>query len=721
MRYRTSFIFILLFCCFAQRGFSQFTNYYAPQEVISIAVKDSFLYCSNEKEIAIVNANNGTFTTINYPHLVTPYCQVSPEIVLDTAGEIWMTGFAFGDSLFHYNGSGWNSFYVQLAYTSNLAAAPDGSIFLDNYFGNKLKFNGSAFVMVGAYTGQMAFDTSGNAWTASFDGLYKYDGSVSTLLYPGNSCLPDSMTAIHIDAQQNLWIGAFSEYPPIGIDSAFLVKYDGNACTVYNASNSNFPTNASRITHISDDGTNSWFSTTGSLVKFDGVNFTQYTVYNSNLPGYNPIQSLAIDHNGNPWIGKGEHGLLKFGGAFFSENVLSNVGVSGNYIRALAVDHDQRLWVTTSEFNVNQRAGFSTYDGTWWQFDNEFHGSGIPYLPDVYPPSGYAIGTGDSVWMTNNDTLFLYHNGSWQPLTNNTGSTGIYSKTIAIDQNNNVWIASPGGGLYKWDGSTIAHITNPIGFAAYNVAVGPDNILWVTTANKLYRYDGTNWTFYDFTNSPLSSLHWAGLAVDKDSAVWVANNSIYRLKNATWTTFDYMNYPIADGANSVVVDANNNKWFGCYDYSWAGSGGIMKLEDTTWTRFNSLNSNLLCDDVRTLAVDNVNGKIWVGTACGLAVMQDSSIIPVPDGIAENNQTVSGLTAYPNPASASVTLSFRVLQSAQASISLMDMTGRTVDSVSKKYYAGQQTETIALEGLSAGIYCCRVEANGEIRFVKIVKQ
>jgi ligand-binding sensor domain-containing protein len=721
LNFRT--LLLLLVCCFTKPAFSQFTNYYVPQHVHSIVAKDSLLYCANEKEIAVVNANNGSFTTINYPHLVTPYCQVSVQIALDTANEIWMTGAAFGDSLFHYNGSSWNSFYVQLAYASNIAIAPDGIIFLDDYLSHKMKFNGSTFTPIGNYTGQMAFDTSGNAWTATLNGLYKYDGSVNTLFNPSNSCLPDSMTAIHIDAQQNIWIGAFSEYPPIGIDSAFLVKYDGSTCAVYNVSNSNFPVNATRILGIRDDGTNIWFSTREGFVKFDGVNFTEYNMLNSNLPGYTIIQSLAIDHNGNPWIGKEDFGLLKFGGTSFSENPLSNVGLSGNHIRALAVDNHQRVWISNSEFNdpTIQPGGLSAYDGTWWQFDAEFHSSAIPFLPDVYPPTGYGIGTGDSVWMTNNDTLFLYENGVWQAITNNTGSCVIYNKHIAVDQNNNVWIASPGGGLYKWDGSTIAHITNPIGFAAYNIAIGPDNILWVTTANKLYRYDGVNWTFYDYTNSPLNSLHWAGLAVDKDSTVWIANNSIYRLKDTTWTVFDFNNYPIPDGANCVTVDANNNKWFGAYDYSWAGHGGIVKLDDTTWTHFNSFNSNLQCNDVISIATDNVNGKVWVGTMCGLAVMQDSSIIATPDGITENFQMISGVKAYPNPASVSTTVFFQLLHSSQVSISLIDLMGRTISSVSKKYSAGRNMETISIEELSAGIYFCRIEVKGEVSVVKIVKQ
>jgi hypothetical protein len=81
--------------------------------------------------------------------------------------------------------------------------------------------------------------------------------------------------------------------------------------------------------------------------------------------------------------------------------------------------------------------------------------------------------------------------------------------------------------------------------------------------------------------------------------------------------------------------------------------------------------------------------------------------------------VSRLTAYPNPADLSATISFDLPEDAFTNASLYDMTGREVLKLQEgKMAAGNRKLVVNTEGLSSGMYFCKITAGGRMSAVKV---
>ena len=118
-----------------------------------------------------------------------------------------------------------------------------------------------------------------------------------------NSGLPDNYltSALAIDAQGNIWIGARSRG---------LAKFDRENWTVYNTDNSGLPHD--RVVALAFDAQeNLWIGTADGLAKFDGETWAVYDTGNSGLPD-NRVDALAIDRQGNIWISTHMRGLVVY-------------------------------------------------------------------------------------------------------------------------------------------------------------------------------------------------------------------------------------------------------------------------------------------------------------------------------------------------------------------------------------------------------------------------
>jgi len=84
------------------------------------------------------------------------------------------------------------------------------------------------------------------------------------------------------------------------------------------------------------------------------------------------------------------------------------------------------------------------------------------------------------------------------------------------------------------------------------------------------------------------------------------------------------------------------------------------------------------------------------------------------------KNVESVTAYPNPTSGNTNLSFFLNEGADVTVSLRDITGRTVSTQNMgKVSSGMRSTTLATENLAAGVYTYEVNANGSKTFGRLV--
>ena len=130
--------------------------------------------------------------------------------------------------------------------------------------------------------------------------MSKFNGANWTTFTNANGLVNNTVKAIAIDAQGNIWFGTYG-----GVS-----KYDGANWTTYTKANGLASDTVFSIA-IDAQG-NNWFGTNGGVSKFDGTNWTTYTIKDGLVD--NHVMAIAIDAQGNKWFGT-SGGVSKFSDA----------------------------------------------------------------------------------------------------------------------------------------------------------------------------------------------------------------------------------------------------------------------------------------------------------------------------------------------------------------------------------------------------------------------
>ena len=175
-------------------------------------------------------------------------------------------------------------------------------------------------------------------------------------------------------------------------------------------------------------------------------------------------------------------------------------------------------------------------------------------------------------------------------------------------------------------------------------SVNPDNIEQIAlgsySGNALNIIDNGQISHtYNDANSQLAATTLgnnavciSGLQYDKDGNLWVANcYTVNPLKvlltDGTWREFVTGSTTNGKFTTKVVIDGNNNKWFGAYENGLVGYNDNDTPENVSDDTYRILRNgegdgNLPSNNVTAIAVDRDN-EIWIGTEAGFAVLYNS--------------------------------------------------------------------------------------------------
>ena len=205
-----------------------------------------------------------------------------------------------------------------------------------------------------------------------------------------------------------------------------------------------------------------------------------------------------------------------------------------------------------------------------------------------------------------------------------------------------VW-AGTGGGVVRWnrlDGTYTKYLTTD-GLAdnvVNAVAIDLSGRMWFGTNTGASVYDGSTWTTYT-TDDGLAMNGVHDIAVDGAGVMWFATyGGVGSFDGTTWR---YRHGTASSMVNTVVVDAQDRKWFGTNGY------GVSVLDGETWTTY-SKTDGLVDDHVVAIAQDE-SGSMWLGTYRGVSELDPWEIpgtpTPTPTGQPAPTPTP---TATPDP-------------------------------------------------------------------------
>ncbi len=327
----------------------------------------------------------------------------------------------------------------------------------------------------------------------------------------------------------------------------------------------------------------------GGVFSFDGNSWRAYRPDNSPLPNASASVVFVDNKTGNVWVGL-RGAVAVFNGSTWKVFYIPGDNVAAGWITSIAVDRFGNKWFSTLD------GGLRKFDGSTWTIYTPYN-SGLPDFRIT------AIGINpinNDIWVgINTKGVAHFSNNQWTLYdTTNSPLKTTRITGFTFDQSGNVWIA-----------------TRPSGYADYEAYGG------------VYKFDGTNFTWYYTGNSPLPSEGVQSITTDKNGNIWLGaafyriflnettrppNGGVLKISGNSWSVYDTTNGLLPTlWAWKVAVDSFGNAWIGTY------GKGLVKLDSQSSTVYNRSNSGLPGDTVYSVAVD-ASGVIWATTNRGVA-------------------------------------------------------------------------------------------------------
>ena len=397
--------------------------------------------------------------------------------------------------------------------------------------------------------------------------------------------------------------------------------------TLLNAQNTDPKTyfNGHFVGGLADDGDIIWVGVDSLLVKMEkasGATIASYTVPKSSaFPDSDRyVLSISLDNTGLAWVTCfiGQTSILSPGTyleTFNGEKSWVEMPLPNPYFSQLIIDNENKVWASSL-------VGLHRYDGKGW----------VNYQPGSYFTTAFAVDN---------------QNNKWLGLAN-----------IPMD---------PGPGfLAKFDGTQFT-LYNPLAtdsVVIYSIDFDPMGIVWVGTyENGLIKFDGTNWEFYNSSNSGLPE----------------GPIGIVKL----------------EGANII--------WMSTQD-------GLTRFDGETWKTFNTENSILPSNIILSILIDE-NGTKWIGTDKGLVSFRGNAL-----GTSHKQNPEVEFKLFPNPANDFITLKIPS-DHMGSTVEIYNIQGKAVKSMRMT----NNNDKIDISDLANGLYLIRLQTMDGVTVKKFVKK
>ena len=319
----------------------------------------------------------------------------------------------------------------------------------------------------------------------------------------------------------------------------------------------------------------------------------------------------------------------------------------------------------------------------WTIYDDSIAAkTGIKYVDinsvDVDPldPNHVFAGAKSGLYEFQNGKFIKHYNSENSLITsfNNTSKNYQLITSVKFDTDGNLWMLnsqSPSNQSlieYTKDGKWVSHHKPEL----YNLGSleclmqNSRGLLWFVNnyhgLPSIYCYQASTdqlniySSFVNEDGTTLTPTFVRYVTEDKNHDMWIGTNIgpllLYK-KDITSDTpiFTQVKVPRNDGTNyadyllsgvdisCIAIDGGNRKWFG------TNGNGIYVISNDCLTQiyhFTSKNSNLLSNNIESIAINEHTGEVFVGTDKGLcSYMSDA-------GSPNNEMTKDNVWAYPNP-------------------------------------------------------------------------
>ncbi len=369
-----------------------------------------------------------------------------------------------------------------------------------------------------------------------------------------NGLLDEAITAITIDAMNNVWIGSKNG----------LVSFNDKEFSYYTIGIDNNSNNISTL--LVDAEENLWIGTHSGLYKYRGKGFTTFGRQEGLGAAF--MYDITQDKNKNLWVTTENNGAYKYEKGFFKNYSIKN-GLPSNTVFCVLPMIDGSVWFGTSQgvcvLQNNQIAQLKLKN-TFLQDKNI---------------NCFLLDSKKNIWMGGKNGLckMMKKNGEtiihYFVLPSAIKNYDVW--TIKEDVNGTIWAGTYLAGLYKLENNAFVNQSSHFNFeleSALDIDFDTEGILYAATLNGVLQFNPkTKQSKLITEKDGLSSELVYSLKLTNDKKyIWAGTNQginkidVVKLKQ---NYFDITIYNKADGFNGVECnshgiyeDDHNNIWFG---------------------------------------------------------------------------------------------------------------------------------------------------------------
>lgn len=338
-------------------------------------------------------------------------------------------------------------------------------------------------------------------------------------------------------------------------------------------------------------------------------------------------------------------------------------GPNSNFFPSIAVDEYGNVWAASGKDVVMKGFYKLTKDG--WQ----------NYTVDKYPVMGtnaihkVKVTSGNIIWAMNwgngvirikNDTdMVRFHHQNVNGLNGVSENINfVVIKSLAEDSKGNIWMlnyrASDNRMLVKLSKDStwefFVNEINPSLVVTEDIIIDQNDTKWIlleksgqyqTTEGLVYfnEYNRMPSTWGLLTRDKFGNSSPTSIAVDLRNEIWVGTSQgAYVIPDPTRPTERITSIFAlrAEYINCITVDEINNKWIGTTTGVWVLSPDGTNLI----AKYDTKNSPLPDNNIKSIAIDNNTGTVYIGTDYGMASFNSFSVKPAA--------SFDKLKIYPNP-------------------------------------------------------------------------
>lgn len=398
--------------------------------------------------------------------------------------------------------------------------------------------------------------------------------------------------------------------------NSISVYYQGIVTTIF--------TGPFEIRKISSSKAGLFATSSKGVIKIEEGN--SYKVIVPNGPEANQFPNMIIDREGNLWSASGKDGagkgLYKYDGEKWSVYDVAHYPVlyQNDYYSVFGASEN-----TIYAGNWGQGFAKIKNDVTTRYSSGNTPIVGIPNDPNFVVITAFAEDSKSNLWILNlraadrKSLYMLTPDSVWYSFGNSLEQHSAFSemKNLVSDQDGTKWYAMTNEGslglfYYNEKGTYSEAADDVFGYISKTNGLNDNSINSIIIDSRGDLWVGTSLGVNIITNT----------STVLSSTPQVRISSIFVLRQQT--------------INCIAVDPLNQKWIGTNQgLLFVNSDGSRLI-----ATYDSKNSPLLSDVIRSIAIDENKGTVYVGTDAGLTSFETPAVKPL--------ENFSELFVYPNP-------------------------------------------------------------------------